>query len=66
MLSALARPISASSSNGWPRTPILQVSLQTGVRVSELCALTMEDLDFERWQVTVHGKGQAERTIPLN
>ena len=45
---------------------ILQVFLQTGVRVSELCALTLEDLDFERRQVTVHGKGQAQRTIPLN
>ncbi|MAG35314.1 MAG: hypothetical protein CL878_03570 [Dehalococcoidia bacterium] len=45
---------------------ILQVFLQTGVRVSELCALTLEDLDFERREVTVHGKGQAERTIPLN
>ena len=27
---------------------ILQVFLQTGIRVSELCALTREDIDFEQ------------------
>jgi site-specific recombinase XerD len=45
---------------------ILQVFLQTGVRVSELCALTRADLDFERRIVTIgNGKGQKARTIEL-
>src|SRR5687768_3825922 len=44
---------------------ILQVFLQTGVRLSELVGLTLDDVDFERKRVLVHGKGQAERSIEL-
>jgi len=45
---------------------ILQVFLQTGVRVGELCALTRRDIDFDRRTVHVgHGKGQKARTIEL-
>jgi integrase len=37
---------------------ILQVFLQTGFRVSELCALTLEDIDFEARRVHIgNGKG---------
>ncbi len=45
---------------------ILQVFLQTGVRVSELCALTLEDSDFTTRTLRIgQGKGQKERTIEL-
>lgn len=45
---------------------ILQVFLQTGIRVSELCALTRADIDFERRTIHVgNGKGQKARTIEL-
>jgi site-specific recombinase XerD len=45
---------------------ILQVFLQTGMRVSELCALTRSAIDFETRTVHVgHGKGQKARTIAL-
>ncbi len=45
---------------------ILQVFLQTGIRVSELCALTRSDLDFEARRVQIgNGKGQKARTIEL-
>jgi site-specific recombinase XerD len=45
---------------------IFQVFLQTGVRVSELCALTLEDIDFTSRTITIgQGKGQKERTIEL-
>ena len=45
---------------------ILQVFLQTGMRVSELCALTRSDIDFETRTVHVgNGKGQKARTIAL-
>jgi site-specific recombinase XerD len=40
--------------------------LQTGVRVSELCALTLDDVDFEGKQLYVRaGKGMTARTIEL-
>jgi site-specific recombinase XerD len=44
---------------------ILQVFLQTGVRVSELCSLRLEDVDLEHGRLHVVGKGQVERTIDL-
>jgi integrase/recombinase XerC len=45
---------------------ILQVFLQTGVRVSELCALTLDDIDLAHRTLRVaHGKGSRSRTITL-
>lgn len=45
---------------------ILQVFLQTGIRVSELCSLTRSAIDFENRTVHVgNGKGQKARTIEL-
>jgi site-specific recombinase XerD len=44
---------------------ILQVFLQTGVRVSELCALTRGDVDLEGRLLRAVGKGQKARTIEL-
>ena len=45
---------------------ILQVFLQTGIRVSELCSLRISDIDFSGRTLTVTaGKGMAARTIEL-
>src|SRR6266700_4062938 len=44
---------------------ILQLFLQTGIRVSELVAITVEDLDVQNHVLKVHGKGNKERDIPL-
>jgi integrase/recombinase XerC len=44
---------------------ILQVFLQTGIRVSELASLTMQDVDFLRPSLTVKGKGKVAREIAL-
>src|SRR5213592_1565034 len=44
---------------------VLQVFLQTGIRVSELANLTMEDIDFIKPSITVRGKGKQEREIAL-
>jgi integrase/recombinase XerC len=55
-----------SLAGGNPRDyAILQVFLQTGIRVSELCALTREDIDFAERLLRVTGKGQKTRTIEL-
>src|SRR2546423_8397803 len=42
---------------------ILQVFLQTGIRVSELAHLRIEDIDFIKPSITVRGKGNQEREI---
>jgi len=44
---------------------ILQVFLQTGIRVSELANLKIEDIDFIKPSITVRGKGSVEREIAL-
>jgi integrase/recombinase XerC len=44
---------------------ILQVFLQTGIRVSELASLKIEDIDFVKPSITVRGKGKQEREIAL-
>src|SRR6516165_3906410 len=44
---------------------ILQVFLQTGIRVSELANLTRDDIDFVKPSITVRGKGMKEREIFL-
>src|SRR3954447_2863874 len=44
---------------------ILQVFLQTGVRVSELAHLKIEDIDFIKPAITVRGKGRVDREIAL-
>jgi site-specific recombinase XerD len=45
---------------------ILQVFLQTGIRISELCSLTLSDVDLSDRTLTIHqGKGMADRSIEL-
>src|SRR5256714_2853818 len=44
---------------------ILQVFLQTGIRVSELAHLRIEDIDFIKPAISVRGKGSVEREIAL-
>src|ERR671939_1235197 len=44
---------------------VLQVFLQTGIRVSELANLRLGDIDFIKPSITVGGKGSVEREIAL-
>lgn len=44
---------------------ILQLFLQTGIRVSELADMQQEDIDLEHKNLKIRGKGNKERTIPL-
>jgi site-specific recombinase XerD len=55
-----------SEAGGNPRDfAILQLFLQSGIRVSELVAITVADLDLQIHVLKVHGKGNKERDIPL-
>lgn len=44
---------------------MLQVLLQTGIRVSELVSLTITSVDMQTRTILIAGKGKKERTIPL-
>ncbi|WP_113700178.1 tyrosine recombinase XerC [Nonomuraea lactucae] len=56
-------------STGEPRElrdqAILELLYATGVRVSELCALDVDDVDRDRNVIRVLGKGRKERSVPF-
>jgi integrase/recombinase XerD len=45
---------------------VLELLYASGVRVSELCSLTLGSLDLPQGQMTVMGKGSKERIVPLH
>lgn len=44
---------------------MVELLYATGARVSELCGLDLDDVNYERNTIRVLGKGDKERTIPL-
>ena len=45
---------------------IITFLLATGCRISEVCALNIEDIDFQNQECVVLGKGNKERTVYLD
>lgn len=44
---------------------VLELLYASGLRVSELCGLDLDDLDLDRGRVRVLGKGSREREVPV-
>ena len=44
---------------------MIEILYASGARVSELCGLDLEDIDYARQTIRVLGKGTKERTIPI-
>ncbi|MDD4953469.1 MAG: tyrosine recombinase XerC [Candidatus Omnitrophica bacterium] len=44
---------------------VLETFYSTGIRISELAALSLDDVDFIGGVVTVKGKGKKERMVPI-
>ncbi len=44
---------------------ILEVLYATGIRVSECCGLTLDDVDYSTQLMLIHGKGNKERYVPF-
>ncbi len=44
---------------------VLELLYATGIRVSELCGLDLDDIDEARRSIRVLGKGRKERTVPM-
>jgi site-specific recombinase XerD len=68
-VNALLRQIQSSSRETVRNYAIVQLLLQTGMRLDECSHLILEDIEFgERsGRVTIrHGKGNKARTVPLN
>ena len=45
---------------------VLELLYGSGVRVAELCALRVDDLDLDRGRAVVWGKGGKQRAVPLS
>lgn len=46
-------------------TLILELLFATGMRISELCSLTTEQIDFSDYIIKIYGKGSKERLIQI-
>jgi integrase/recombinase XerD len=59
----------AAPGTGQPRlfrdTAMLELMYATGLRVSEVCGLTLMDVDLQRGFLVARGKGRKERVVPL-
>jgi integrase/recombinase XerC len=62
----------AGPDSGQPRQPIelrddaiMELLYATGIRVSELCGLDIDDIDEARRTIRVLGKGAKERVVPV-
>ena len=60
-----ARRLMAVAHTPWHRA-VIALLLSTGIRRSEATAIKLDDLDLERGQLLVRGKGSKERIVPLN
>jgi len=45
---------------------VLEFLYGTGVRVSELCNITLSDIDYSLGLVLIHGKGSKDRYVPIH
>jgi len=62
----LFKSIDTSTPLGTRNYLILEFLYGTGVRVSELCQIKLNDIDYFKNLVLVHGKGKKDRYIPLH
>jgi len=54
-----------SSLMGLRDRAILELFYSSGLRVSELCALDKGDIDIEKLEMRLQGKGKKERVVPI-
>ena len=65
-MSSILNAPDASSSSGLRDRAILEILFSTGMRVSELASLNISDLNFERGEIAVLGKGKKLRVVFLS
>ena len=65
-IEAIYDSIDSSTALGKRDLAILEVLYGSGLRVSELCSLTLKDFDFRNKTVKVFGKGHKDRYVPIS
>lgn len=58
--------VDISTPSGFRNRTILELLYATGMRISELCSLTFQNLNLENSEITVFGKGQKERIVLIS
>jgi len=61
----LLRTLDAKTASGFRDRVIMLILLDTGIRLSELVGLRLEDVDSEQSCFLVRGKGDKERIVPF-
>ncbi len=64
-ISRMMDSVDTDSVSGLQDRAILELFYGTGMRLSELTGLNVTDIDLKQRQVSVHGKGNKQRIIPL-
>jgi tyrosine recombinase XerC len=64
-ISRMMESVEIDTAKGLQDRAILELFYGTGMRLSELTGLNVSDIDLKQRQVTVHGKGNKQRIIPL-
>lgn len=65
-INELIKSIDISKKLGYRNLCIVLLLYSTGIRVSELCELTVASIDYEQMMVEIVGKGQKKRIVPVN
>jgi len=64
-ISRLFGAMDKSTPKGFRDYAVFLSSLDTGMRVLELCSLTLDDVDLENGYFRIMGKGQKQRYVPM-
>ncbi|RFU68849.1 tyrosine recombinase XerC [Bacillus sp. V59.32b] len=64
-LNTLFASLNKDTPLGLRDSALLELLYATGIRVSECCAIQMQDIDFSLGMILVHGKGKKDRYVPL-
>jgi len=60
----MAQRLIAAADSPWTKCAVVLL-LSTGIRRSEAVSITLDDLDLEKRQLLIRGKGDKERVVPL-
>ncbi len=64
-IEAMLKKVDPSRKGGLRDRALIELMYGTGMRVSEVCSLRLEDIRTEQALVIVFGKGSKERVVPL-
>jgi site-specific recombinase XerD len=65
-ITAFLENIDASTAQGLKDRALFELIYSSGLRVSEAAGIRVKDIDFERREVIVRGKGDRDRLVPIS